>query len=60
MRCLFRVKLEFGVVEVDACDGGIGFCSGRDLGRLSIVDEDGEATQDDGFDFEEIVRMHPD
>ncbi len=57
---LVCVEREVGVVEVDGGDGGIALGAFGDLCGLRVVDEDGQATEDDGLDLEEVVHVDPD
>lgn len=60
MRRLLGVEAEFGVVEVDGCDGGVGLVALGYLGGLRVVNQDRQTAENDGLDFEEVVWVHPD
>jgi len=57
---LVGIQRELRIVKVYGGEGRITLRAFGDLGGLGVVYEDGEAAEDNGLDFEEVVEVDPD
>jgi len=57
---LVGIQRELWIVKVYGGEGRIALRAFGNFGGLGIVYKDGEAAEDDGLDFEEVVEVDPD